>query len=246
MADDFTRQKFVWLDQVANDPLVSAQAFRAGYFIACRFLNRGTGDAFPSQDTLARLIGLTTSKGVRYLIDQLVAGGHLDVTAAHGRGQTNRYRLLVKGPVAESPGGQSGKNATAPTTTHFEPAKTISNQAACDQHPDKVPESQDPLPDFESWWQQYPKKVSKGAARKAYGRIVSSGAATPAELLAGAMRYAATRTDQDPRYTKDPGGWLNAERWTDEIEVPPQGGAPVTELRSGSSWTEIALEGLHK
>lgn len=78
--------------------------------------------------------------------------------------------------------------------------------------------------DFETWWRQYPKKAGKGAARKAYERVVKSGKATPQELLAGLARY-----NPDPKFTKHPATWLNAECWLDEPEKP--GSA----IRSGSA-----------
>jgi hypothetical protein len=254
MADDFTRQKFAWLDQIASDPSVSAQAFRAGYFIACRFLNRGTGDAFPSQDTLARLIGLTTSKGVRYLIDQLVDGGHLGVTAAHGRGRTNRYRLIVKvadiiRDIAEPSGTPPPENGGASAIDQSESLFPELDRPEPVQRPEVSDVSLDLA--FETWWDQYPKKVAKAAARKAYDRIVRSGVATPQELFAGVMRYAAERTDQDPKFTKHPATWLNAACWTDEqvsAWAPPQIGAmasrDASSGRGSPSWTEIALRGL--
>jgi hypothetical protein len=255
MADDFTRQKFAWLDQIATDPSVSAQAFRAGYFIACRFLNRGTGDAFPSQDTLARLIGLTTSKGVRYLIDQLVDGGHLGVTAAHGRGRTNRYRLILKGgditpDVVERSGAPPRDNDGIGTDAATDLRDTLFPEPDRDE-PAPQPAVSDASLDlaFETWWEQYPKKVAKAAARKAYERIVRSSVAAPQELFAGVMRYAAQRTDQDPQFTKHPGTWLNGACWTDEPDQPrsdafndrPPSGfqrqAPLSHL-------EVALAGL--
>jgi hypothetical protein len=83
-----------------------------------------------------------------------------------------------------------------------------------------------PAFDFEAWfeqewWPQYPLKVEKVAAKKAAKAIIegrrSDGLqATPNELLAGVMRYAAAMTGKSPKYIKYPGGWLNSGRWTDE------------------------------
>ncbi|OKO71893.1 hypothetical protein AC630_31760 [Bradyrhizobium sp. AS23.2] len=39
-------------------------------------------------------------------------------------------------------------------------------------------------------------------------------------MLNGAMRYAAERTGQDPKFTKHPATWLNGECWKDEPEPP--------------------------
>jgi len=45
--------------------------------------------------------------------------------------------------------------------------------------------------------------------------------ATPDQILQGAMRYAAERRGEDPRYTKHPATWLNKGCWSDATP-PPQ------------------------
>jgi hypothetical protein len=101
-ADDFTRRRFAWLDQVASDPAISGSTCKLAILIACRFLNRKTKTAWPSQPALALLLGLRTREGVRYCVDQLVTGGHLTVEVSHGRGTSNRYRILVKDIAVQS------------------------------------------------------------------------------------------------------------------------------------------------
>jgi hypothetical protein len=70
--------------------------------------------------------------------------------------------------------------------------------------------------DFEIWYKQYPKQVDKADARKAYLTVIKKKLATPEQLLAAAMRYAAERTGQDPKYTKNPATWLNKHSWLNE------------------------------
>jgi hypothetical protein len=248
----FTEMQFAWLRQVAADPTVSAQAFKAGYFIACHYLNGKTLDAWPSQQTLAGQLGLGTSKGVRYLIDQLVDGGHLSVTVAHGRGSTNRYRIILKEiaaqndpdetdpdhPIAEAT-SKNAKSSTTETTLFpddLPPAKAKGPQRSA------IDES------FDIWWQQYPKKIEKAAARKAYHRIVSKGEASSEELLFGVMKYAAGQTGKDAKYIKYPQGWLNGARWTDEPDPAPsvQFGASSRSQQPRRSYIDIALEGLQR
>ena len=85
-------------------------------------------------------------------------------------------------------------------------------------------------PDFVRFWDAYPRKVGKGEARKAWQRLIKTGT-DPTVIVAGAERYR-----DDPRrqlkYTKHPGPWLNAERWTDE---PPDVGGPSDDWRR---WAE--------
>jgi hypothetical protein len=67
-------------------------------------------------------------------------------------------------------------------------------------------------PGFECFWNQYPLKKAKGAARKAYLNALKRASAE--EIEAGARRYAATKPE--PAYTKHPATWLNADCWLDE------------------------------
>jgi hypothetical protein len=74
---------------------------------------------------------------------------------------------------------------------------------------------------FEQWWAQYPRRVEKAAAKKTAKAIIdgrrSDGLkATPVELMAGVMRYAAAVTGKDPQYVKKPTTWLGRGCWTDE------------------------------
>jgi hypothetical protein len=73
--------------------------------------------------------------------------------------------------------------------------------------------------EFTRFWAVYPRKVGKGEARKAWARLRRQGV-DPEELIAGAVRY---RDDprRKPDYTKHPGPWLNAERWTDQVGPEP-------------------------
>jgi hypothetical protein len=70
---------------------------------------------------------------------------------------------------------------------------------------------------FESFWEVYPRKVGKGAARKAHRNALKRASAE--EILAGAKRFAASRPD--PEFTKHPSTWLNADCWLDEPDRKP-------------------------
>jgi hypothetical protein len=74
---------------------------------------------------------------------------------------------------------------------------------------------------FARWWSQYPRKVDKGTARKAFKRVLAKKIVKFDELMAGVMRYAMERTGEDPQFTKHPTTWLNAESWTNEPLTRP-------------------------
>jgi hypothetical protein len=258
-ADDFTKRRFTWLDQVAADPGISGSTAKLAILIACRFLSRKTNTAWPSQPVLAELLGIRTREGVRRCVDQLVDGGHLAVEASHGRGSSNRYRIILKDVVAQNEPDEEAQPDEDPAEAAA-PPKTAKSSARETLFPDDLPPAKAKAARtsaideaFDIWWDQYPKKVAKVAARKAYHRIVSKGEASPEELLAGLMRYAAVKTGKDPKYVKDPSGWLNDGRWADEhppARTSDHDGFGEDRARArgsaapAQSWTEIALGGL--
>jgi len=245
MADDFTRRQFLWLDQVANDPAVTAAGFLLAYRIA-KHINRGTGEAWPSQPLLAAEVRLSV-RSIRDLSDQLEAAGHLTVIGSRGRGVSCRYRWILRAEP-DQPGPESESEIeTAIDAPVPKPQDSELFPDTVDTAPKPAPRAkqQDLTADFEAWWLQYPRRVSKGAARKAYDKARKS--ATAEELELGAMRYAAVRTSEDPTYTKHPSTWLNNKCWLDEPEhARGNSGASSRSQQQPprKSWVDIALEGL--
>ena len=89
-ASSFTRDKLEWLERVQDDRSVSPSAMSLAFAIS-RHINRKTLDAFPSQKTLADLVGIKPRQ-VRTLISALVARGHLHVESG-GFQRPDRYRI---------------------------------------------------------------------------------------------------------------------------------------------------------
>ncbi len=84
------------------------------------------------------------------------------------------------------------------------------------------------IPEFEAFWSVYPLHKGKGAASKAFDRALDRASAE--EITAGAQRYA-----DDPNrkldFTKYAEGWLNADRWLDEV-APTEIDRALTMLRN--------------
>src|SRR4051812_18200139 len=89
----------------------------------------------------------------------------------------------------------------------------------------------------EEFWPFYPRRVSKGTARKVYERVLKSKGATAEELKVGAVRYAMERAGQDPNFTKYPATWLNAESWKDESSPPIAQDGSLGMTRAGGTVT---------
>ena len=64
---------------------------------------------------------------------------------------------------------------------------------------------------FDQWWEAYPEKTGKGAARTAFAKALTKTSLD--QLIAGLERYKATKPLDRPWC--NPATWLNQERWTD-------------------------------
>jgi hypothetical protein len=71
---------------------------------------------------------------------------------------------------------------------------------------------------FEEFWQAYPRKVSKGAASKAYVKAI--GKASPVVLLSTLEGWKKSKAfPTEAQYIPHPATWLNAERWNDQHQL---------------------------
>lgn len=78
------------------------------------------------------------------------------------------------------------------------------------------PPAADP-PDFGRFWDAYPRRVGKGAARKAWSKAIRGD--TTADVVITAAEAFAERCQRErteERFIAHPATWLNAERWTDQ------------------------------
>ncbi|OKO75715.1 hypothetical protein AC629_33685 [Bradyrhizobium sp. NAS80.1] len=232
----FTEDQFNWLRQVAADcaALPPLSGFVA--IALTKYFNRKEGGwAWMAQTTLADDLGISV-RTIGTVLSALVERGHL-ISKRRGREETNLYHLALKNSdgdrkeLADHTGGVIGKSLQSdrqnrvkvigkglPTNPLNEPLEEPIEEIDSpqldlgDQDSGRRSQSQNPDTNaaFEEWWKQYPKKVDKAAAKKAYLRVVQKKQATPAELLSGAMHYAAERSGHDPKFTKYLTTWLNA------------------------------------
>lgn len=72
-------------------------------------------------------------------------------------------------------------------------------------------------PRFVEFYAAYPRKADRGAARRAWATAMRKHA-DPQVLINAAKSYAESRRGKDPRFTKHPSTWLNAEAWLNEPE----------------------------
>ena len=106
---------------------------------------------------------------------------------------------------------------------------------------------------FERFWEAYPKKVGKVAARKAWEKIYggpmrSSAPAVDAVVEALERQTRSEQwTKEGGRYIPNPATWLNQGRWEDELE-PARGNGYQTHDQEMSAemqdWLRRSMEGM--
>lgn len=72
--------------------------------------------------------------------------------------------------------------------------------------------------DFQKFWRAYPRRTGsnpKDPARKSWLAAIKRGT-NPDEIISGALAYAAFRSEDDPKFTKQAATWLNQRGWEDD------------------------------
>jgi hypothetical protein len=201
--------------------------------------NVTTGQCNPSMSELGKGTG-TCERTVRRTIRKLVQAGWIGVHQSRGW-HHNSFELRVPETLPTVVRVQDDQTRTHVVRVKEEQTRTVraSNPDSSCKEPghllsdrkertEKRTESQtlkkserkedkdDIETQFETFYKQYPKRVEKLKALKAYRNVIAKHLATTEELLAGAKRYAAEQSSADPKYTKYPASWLNAGCWADE------------------------------
>ena len=74
-------------------------------------------------------------------------------------------------------------------------------------------------PDFESFWQEYPKKIGKGAAYKSWKKVdISNGMVKKILSAVSLQKKTEDWVKDNGRFIPHPSTWLNQARWDDEVE----------------------------
>ncbi len=240
-------------------PELSALAVRL--YLALRRHADAKGDCFPSRQRLAKLLGVSVPTLDRAR-KQLVSVGAVSMKqrrATDDRWLTTLYRVhwhpsneTFLAPWKES--FQAGNETDALTQTHLTtqtqdqdldqptssgPVESVGSSVALP--PARVPpQGQSPRrvapgTGFDEFWQAYPRKVGKRAAREAYAQATRE--AAPAVILAGAQRYAAD-PNREAQFTPHPTTWLRQGRWDDD-PLPPRSGQKVGGQRRMDQYAEI-------
>jgi len=117
--------------------------------------------------------------------------------ASSAKADPSSAKAKVSTPLARS------SSSSISTTEHKEPKTVVSDNL------------------FDTFWELYPKKVSKKPSKKWWDKNVKT------ELLAnkiidGIKKHTPSLLARERQYIPDPSTWLNKEKWNDEVELTSQ------------------------
>lgn len=230
-------------EQLATTRIVTLHALAT-------FTNEETHECYPSIETLMRHTGLSRN-AIRAAFKDLEAYGWL--TRRHRVARTTVYRINIDAITDANRRERNPKDYDAveapvtpvETVEATEPPATVEPAAPStgDLAPIKTKKKGSTArveSDFLDFYAAYPRHVGKDAARRAFVKAVKAG--TPAaDIIEGARRYAAATAaaGTEIRYVAHPATWLNAGRWSDDM----QDAAPV-ELTPWEKKTAVMVQSL--
>jgi hypothetical protein len=185
-------------------------------------------EAWPSQATIAAKASISI-RTVQRAVNGLVADGYLWMEKGAG-GSANcredrrphRYTINIKRlrgdnvttrEMRDDNDDMDGATLATPTGRQSRPMNHPNKPSK--ETPDEFIRGKD---DFDMFWNSYPIKVGKAAAKKAWDKAIT--VEKPEEIIMGAYRYALD-PNRHPSFTAHASTWLNAGRWAD-APLPPR------------------------
>ena len=255
--------KFDLLDTVAQDDRVSPGGFRLLYLLVSRFMNRDTGEAWPSLETLAGALGID-ERQVRRLIRELSEAGYL-LAKRGGAGRPNCYSLIPSDwtKMSNQDEARPDKNVQSdieqtgqkcPISTSDRTKMSAVTGQKCPPNPFIEPLEEFIPQTLNVAHTHFPEPSSLNGEGpndqfntfwSVYPRKVDKGIARKAfskalkkadaaTIIASAVRYAEERKGQDVTFTKYPATWLNAEGWGNYSAQTVNGAQVIDDPRSWS------------
>ena len=125
----------------------------------------------------------------------------VDAERQAARDRMRSIRASKKGVKKPSPQVSGSGSPEVPSTD----PNVFGNPVPTQSHPNK---------NFDIFWDAYPRKEAKGAARKAWDKAVKK--TSEDSILEGVMKYSSRVAGSEKKFIAHPATWLNSERWDDE------------------------------
>lgn len=224
-------------------------------------------DCYPSHADIAERAQMSERSVARPLAE-LAAAGAIQIVPrfVEGRQTSNGYRLAgdapfplplsaresATAPAQERGSGRAGERAPGRAQERDEreseerEPEEREDSPALFAEPEPPAAVRDPVVEsaefIEFYDRRYPRRVGRGAARRAWANAVKK--APPGIIIAGAVHFAeqCKRRGTETTFIPHPSTWLNGERWRDEDRAAgPSSGPRVAIVDDGPSGRVVDL-----
>lgn len=217
------------MDEHAKIVILSDAAFRA-LFESTLYSRRQLTDGFLDERIVLRKWGadiaaeLTSNDSQRPSWIKVEGGWKIHDFAEH---QTTNADIEAKREAGRKGGlakaEQNASKAVAPASEvpeHLPSNRLAKTETETKTETNKRTPSSPATPsmEFDQFWIQYPRKVGKEAARKAFAKAMKK--TTMDKVLSGVEDLRIRVAGKDPQFTPHPATWLNEGRWDDETTQP--------------------------
>lgn len=207
--------------------------------------NSETNECWPSVRTIAKRAGLQQEKYAVKAISALVDMGLVEIDPngcpdhrIRADRRPNLYRMVgemavLHGGARRVAGDDTGGRDALDGGARRDDTGGRDALALPHMEPEVEPsQPQTVAISFDEFWQAYPSKTGKGAARTAWAKAVRK--ASVDTIMAGLAQYRASRKVAEGIIC-NPATWLNQERWMDEHPAASRVSKSTTSL---ASWAE--------
>lgn len=193
--------------------------------LALASYSNSRGECFPSRSLLAEK-SCTSVRSVVTALQWLEANEFIQIK--HRGGSSNFYVITsMEEEMSDDTRAKSAHEVDSNISKidFSKGNKTITTTRAKSAHPRDTPL-------FSAFWQAYPRRIGKGAARAAFERATKFADAN--DLVQAAIKFSehCQETGKEPQYIPHPSTWLNQERWEDDLE------AETTATRKQEKWID--------
>lgn len=216
---------FSWRSAICDSDLSPTQRHVA--LTLSLHMNERGGSCFPSVGTLMSETGLA-ERTVREALKMLSETGWLvkkERATGSGRQTSNEYQALVPGGEGAGDAPTGVQEVQGEGLTDAPPEGVLEGDSKR-ANPPNPPRGEDDAwtRAFDLFWQEYPRKVGKPAAFRAFKSALKKNSSTGqmTAIAVGLQNWVEFWADDgtDERHIPHPSTWLNQERWNDRPPAP--------------------------
>jgi DNA-binding MarR family transcriptional regulator len=175
------------------------------------------GRCWPSIATIARRARMTARSAQR-ILRKLEADGAVEISTGAARSGCNQYKIT---PDTVSPRHSVTPDARVippPDARVTPPLTPVSPEPLLNHQLEPSEDISCAKDEFLQFWDRYPRKISKAAARKAYVKALKT--ETHDRIMYGLSQQMPSLAAREAQFIPHPATWLDQERWNDEPEQP--------------------------